>query len=172
MKMKLMLAATTALLAGVLAWANLSGRTPPPAAKADSVLVLKSERKLHLLSGDEIIKTYNIALGGNPIGHKERQGDQRTPEGLYLIDRRNPRSAFHLSLHVSYPSSADTMRAVQNGWSPGGDIMIHGLPNGLGLAGRLHKATDWTAGCIAVTNDEIEEIWNSVSDGTPIEIRP
>lgn len=159
-------------MAGVLAWANLGGRNPAPAGHADAVLVLKSERRMQLLKEGMVLKTYKIALGGNPVGHKQREGDMRTPEGHYIIDRRNSRSAFHLSLRISYPSPDDTKYAVNKGWSPGGDIMIHGLPNGLGYGGRLHRISDWTAGCIAVTNPEIEEIWAAVSDGTRIEIRP
>ena len=142
------------------------------AAKADKVLVLKSERRLLLLRQGETLKSYPIALGGQPVGHKRHEGDRRTPEGSYLIDWRNPDSRFHRSLHISYPDADDRAAAARAGVPPGGDIMIHGLPNGLGAVGVAHRLTDWTDGCIAVTNEEMDEIWNAVDDGTPIEIRP
>ena len=141
-------------------------------AKADRVLVLKSEHKLLLLNGDKVIKTYLIALGRGGLLPKQQQGDRRTPEGLYAIDRRNRGSNFHRALHISYPNEADRAQARELGVSPGADIMIHGITNGLGWVGASHRITDWTDGCIAVTNAEIEEIWNLVPDGTPVEIRP
>jgi len=119
-----------------------------------------------------LLKTYVVSLGRHPVGPKEREGDKRTPEGLYTIESHNPRSSFHRALKVSYPSAADRLAAEKRGVAPGGDIMIHGLRNGLGLIGRLQRGLDWTAGCIAVTNPEIEEICRVVPDGTPIEIRP
>ena len=140
-------------------------------AKADKVLVEKGARRLTLFCGGRKFKEYPIALGFSPIGPKEREGDGRTPEGSYVIDFHKPDSAFHRALHISYPSAGDNARAAEAGVSPGGDIMIHGLPNGLGGLGPAHRLRDWTAGCIAVTDSEIEEIYNSVSDGTPIEIR-
>jgi len=143
-------------------------RTEP----ADKVLIEKKERRLTLLSKGEVIKTYKIALGGNPVGPKERQGDNRTPEGNYIIDSRNSNSGYHLSLHISYPNEKDKMRAKELGVSPGGDIMIHGIKNGFSLAGASYAAVDWTEGCIAVTNQEIEEIYNLVPVGTIVEIRP
>jgi len=140
-------------------------------AAVDRILVLKSERKLILLSGDAPVREYRVSLGRNPEGHKRREGDNRTPEGLYRIDWRNQASAYHLSLHVSYPEAEDVEAARRRGVSPGGEIMIHGLPNGWGFLGRLHRLRDWTRGCIAVTDREIREIWSLVPDGTPIEIR-
>jgi murein L,D-transpeptidase YafK len=140
--------------------------------KANRILVEKSIRRLSLLRDGIMIKSYRVALGGAPIGNKQQEGDNRTPEGIYKIDRRNEKSKFHLSLHISYPTPAEIEAAEQRGVSPGGDIMVHGLPNGLGYIGSLHYQKDWTAGCIAVTDEEIEEIWNAVSDGTVIEIRP
>jgi murein L,D-transpeptidase YafK len=137
-------------------------------AQADLVEVFKSERRLDLKRAGSLIKSYPVALGGRPIGHKEVEGDGRTPEGNYLIDARNPRSAFHLSLRVSYPDAADTARAAIEGVSPGGDIYIHGQPNG--AVGR--KAGDWTEGCIAVCNDEIREIWSLVPTGARVVIHP
>lgn len=140
--------------------------------KADKVLVLKSERKLLLLEHGRVVKTYKVALGGEPLGPKTRHGDHRTPEGLYVIDGRNAHSQFHRALHISYPNAADRARARGLGVSPGGDIFLHGLPNGQGWIGAAHRLHDWTDGCIAVTDEEIEEIWRAVPDATPIEIRP
>lgn len=143
----------------------------PPGAVADHILVHKTQRRLTLLTGGQALKTYPVALGFGEPGPKRREGDGRTPEGRYRIDGRNPNSAFHLSLHISYPEPHDIAAAQARGVPPGGAIMIHGLPRGRGWLGRLHLLYDWTAGCIAVTNSEIEEIWHAVPDGTPIEIR-
>lgn len=143
-------------------------RTEP----ADKVLIEKKERRLTLLSKGEVIKTYKIALGGNPVGRKERQGDNKTPEGTYTIDSRNRDSGYHLSLHISYPNEKDKMRAKELGVSPGGDIMIHGIKNGLSSVGASHAEVDWTKGCIAVTDEEMEEIYKLVPNGTIVEIRP
>ncbi|MEW6002583.1 MAG: L,D-transpeptidase family protein [Nitrospirota bacterium] len=141
-------------------------------AKADKVVVIKSKRILMLLRDGEIWKTYKIALGKQPAGHKIFAGDKRTPEGNYFLDRRNMESRFHLSIHISYPNESDIFYARKLGVSPGGDIMIHGLPAKLEGIGKFHRIRDWTDGCIAVTNSEIEEMWQLVPDGTPIEIRP
>ncbi|MBI5666263.1 MAG: L,D-transpeptidase family protein [Nitrospirae bacterium] len=138
----------------------------------DKVLIEKKERRLTLLSKDNVLKTYNIALGGNPNGPKERQGDNKTPEGTYFIDSRNKDSRYHLSLHISYPNEKDKKRAKEVGVSPGGDIMIHGIKNGFSWAGGSHTEVDWTKGCIAVTDEEIEEIDKLVPNGTIVEIRP
>lgn len=171
-KSKLALTALAAAVCGALAWANWPQQRLDPAARADRVVVEKSARLLHLMKGAAVLKTYRVALGGNPVGHKQREGDQRTPEGEYRIDYRNPRSSFHLALHISYPSPADSERAQRAATPAGGDIMIHGAPNGYGWIGRLHRLRDWTAGCVAVTDREIEEIWNAVPDGTPVLLRP
>ena len=144
------------------------GSTP----KADRVIVDKAARRLTLLTAGHPLKTYRISLGPNPTGAKERLGDGRTPEGTYLIDSRRPQSAFHLALHVSYPNHADLERAAAARVPAGGDIMVHGMRNGFGWIGRLHRLRDWTDGCIAVTDHEIEEIYRAVPDGTVIEIRP
>lgn len=138
----------------------------------DLVVVEKGDRKMVLISNGKQVRAYDIALGGNPKGHKERQGDRRTPEGRYVIDYRNPNSRFHLSLHISYPNAQDRARAREKNVHPGGMIMIHGTPNHRRRKEALLKGIDWTNGCIAVANDEIEEIWSLVQDGTPIEIRP
>ena len=174
MKRKLLLVTgVIAGLAGVIfIYANRPMATLPLSAKADSVLVLKGERKLILLLKNQKIKEYPISLGGNPAGKKVMEGDERTPEGLYKLDYRNPNSVAHLSIHVSYPDQNDLSQARAKGVSPGGAVMIHGLPNGLGYFGRLHRLWDWTDGCIGVTNPEMEEIWRCVPDGAPIEIRP
>jgi L,D-peptidoglycan transpeptidase YkuD (ErfK/YbiS/YcfS/YnhG family) len=139
---------------------------------ADKILIEKKERRLTLISKDKVLKTYKIALGGNPNGPKERQGDNKTPEGIYVIDSRNKNSPYHLSLHISYPNEKDKKRAKELGVLPGGDIMIHGIKNGLGWIDRFHTQFDWTEGCIAVTDVEIEEIDKLVPDGTVVEIRP
>jgi murein L,D-transpeptidase YafK len=140
--------------------------------KADAVLVRKGERRLYLLRDGQPYREYRIALGGNPVGHKQEEGDLRTPEGDYYIDWRNPDSDFHLSLRISYPSYRDRSRALARGVSPGGMIMIHGQRNGLGWFENFQQLRDWTDGCIAVTNTAIEEIWHAVPDGTPIRIEP
>jgi len=144
----------------------------PPDAKADQVIVLKKERTLELMSHGKVLKTYKVALGRDPVGPKLRQGDHRTPEGTYILDRRNASSRFYRSIHISYPNSQDRAEAAKLGASPGGDVMIHGLPNGFGWLGSLHRRMDWTDGCVAVTNEEMDEIWRAVPDGTPVEIRP
>ena len=143
-----------------------------PGLKADKVLVLKGERRLFLLKDDKPLKGYRIALGWSPRGHKEHEGDGKTPEGTYLIDFRKPDSSFHRALHISYPDGRDKSHARTLGVSPGGAIMIHGLKNGFGWIGNRHRISDWTNGCIAVTDEEIREIWRAVPNGTPIEIRP
>jgi len=165
--------AAAAALALTLAWAGRPGAPPLPRdARADNVVVDKRARTLTLLRGGQPLKTYAVSLGASPAGHKVQEGDERTPEGRYVLDYRNPRSAAHRSLHVSYPDSADAARARARGVPPGGMIMVHGITNGLGWMGRLHRLVDWTDGCIAVTNGEMDEIWRAVPDGTPIEIRP
>ena len=162
-----------ALLAAlILAGALGPAAATPGTADVDLVLVEKSERRLSLLDEGSVIRTYTVALGANPIGHKLQEGDERTPEGLYVIDSRKFDSDFHRALHISYPNEADQSRAEEIGVSPGGAIMIHGLPEGWEWLGQVHHAMDWTDGCIAVTNYEIDEIWSLVQDGTPIEIRP
>jgi murein L,D-transpeptidase YafK len=144
----------------------------PKDAHADKVLVLKKDRTLALLDHGNVLKKYKVALGGEPVGPKNVQGDHKTPEGIYVLDHRNEHSQFYRSLHISYPNADDQAKARKLGKDPGGDIMIHGLPNGFGWIGKAHRARDWTDGCIAVTNEEMDEIWRAVPDGTMIEIRP
>lgn len=139
---------------------------------ADLIVVIKSKRVMFLFSEGKIIKAYKIALGKNPAGKKTVQGDGKTPEGRYLIIDRNPNSNFYKSLKISYPNPSDIERANQLGMPPGGDIMIHGLSKNIQYLGKYHILEDWTEGCIAVTNEEIDEIWEIVQDGTPIEILP
>ncbi len=139
---------------------------------ADKILIEKNERRLTLFSKGKVLKTYKIALGGNPTGPKEKQGDNKTPEGIYVIDSRNKDSRYHLSLHISYPNEKDKKRAKELGVSPGGDIMIHGTKNGFSWVGDFHTEVDWTKGCIAVTDEEIEELDKLVPNGAIVEIRP
>ena len=161
-----------AALAALLVWANWPPYSLPPGAVADRIVVLKSKRQLELHANGSVLKTYTVSLGRHPVGPKEREGDKRTPEGLYVIEAHKPQSSFHKALRVSYPSAVDRKAAEKLGQPPGGDIMVHGIRNGLGLIGRFQRLVDWTAGCIALTNPDIEEIYRCVPDGTPIEIRP
>ena len=156
----------------IFIYANWPIRSLPAGTKADSVLVLKRERKLILLRNNQQIKEYSIALGGNPTGKKIMEGDERTPEGHYKLDYRNQNSIAHLSIRISYPDQNDVARARAKGVSPGGAVMVHGIRNGYGYLGRLHRLIDWTDGCVGVTNLEMEEIWRCVPEGAPIEIRP
>ncbi|QDY71443.1 L,D-transpeptidase family protein [Qingshengfaniella alkalisoli] len=156
----------------VIAAIGLSGCGKPSKFKSyngpevTQLYLSKSERMLYLLHNTEVLKAYKVGLGFQPAGHKARSGDGRTPEGLYYIDRRNPNSRFHLSIGISYPNAYDMQVARDNGWDPGGDIFIHGD------AQRRPQLDDWTAGCIAVSNEEIEDIYAMVRDGTPIYISP
>ena len=140
--------------------------------RVDYVLVEKAQKRLTLFSEDMLIKTYEVALGRNPEGPKLTEGDKRTPEGRYIIDARNADSKYHLALHISYPNEIDREITRIAGVQPGGNIMIHGTGEELAWMGKFHDVVDWTDGCIAVTNEEIEEIWKLVPDGTIIEILP
>ena len=142
----------------------------PAPVIADKVVVLKGERKLMLMKGDEVLKTYTVALGRNPVGGKVRQGDRKTPEGNYVLDRHNVHSQYYKSIHISYPNAEDVARARKLGVLPGGDVFLHGLPND--FRGQHSGPGDWTNGCIALNNAEIDEIWRAVTDNTPIEIKP
>jgi len=141
-------------------------------ARADRVIVHKKEHTLELISRGKVIRSYKVALGGDPVGPKTMQGDHKTPEGAYILDSRNAHSRFYKSIHISYPNLNDRAAARRNGVSPGGDVFVHGLPNGYGGIGAAHRMRDWTDGCIAVTDAEIDEIWKAVPNGTPIEIKP
>ncbi len=139
---------------------------------ADHVHVDKSERMLHLMSGGEVMRSYRISLGKNPVGDKQREGDLRTPEGRYVLDWRNPTSDFFMSMHISYPDARDLAEARRRGVDPGGMIMIHGLPNDAEATRTDYLYEDWTDGCIAVSNQAMIDIWLSVPDNTPITIDP
>jgi murein L,D-transpeptidase YafK len=164
--------AGAALIAGGLLWANAPAQPLPANAKADLVVVDKAARSLSLYSHGALIGSYPVSLGRAPVGAKAREGDHRTPEGQYFVDRHKSDSSFHLALHVSYPSAQDSARAQAAGYSPGSDVMVHGMRNGLGWLGRAHLLVNWTNGCVAVTNAEMDQIYSAVPDGTPIEFRP
>jgi murein L,D-transpeptidase YafK len=167
----LLLVCTGSLIA-LRGWGAKEPTQPAGVQKADSILILKKDHVLELQAGGKVIKTYKVALGRGGLAPKEREGDARTPEGHYKIDARNVDSHYHRALHVSYPNAEDRVLAAKLGVAPGGAIMIHGLPNGFGGLGAAHRLYDWTLGCIAVTDDEIDEIWNLVPVGTPVDIRP
>jgi len=169
-----------AIAAGLLAvvgwdFLQLARKAPDPAPadrRASLIVVEKSVRRMTLMRDGQVLKSYEVALGSAPSGHKQQEGDGRTPEGAYAIDFKNARSRFHLALRISYPSAADRTSAQRRGVPPGSDIMIHGLPNGLGWLAGLHLWRDWTNGCVAVTDAQIDEIWPLVDVGTAVEIRP
>ena len=139
---------------------------------ADVVVIEKGERQLHLMQGGKAFRTYKIALGIRPIGDKKWEGDFKTPEGRYTLDRRNPDSEFFLSIHISYPNFGDRQEATNLGVSPGGAIMIHGQPNVPTRSETYYRTQDWTNGCIAVSNSDMIDIWLMTGENTPIEIRP
>jgi murein L,D-transpeptidase YafK len=150
--------------ASVVVTSRLAAQT---ATKVDRIVVEKSKRTLTLLAGPKILKTYKVALGGQPVGAKDRQGDHKTPEGIYSVDAKNPNS-----LHISYPNQTDRAHARKLGVSAGGDVEIHGLGSKWGWIGAKHRLTDWTDGCVALTNQEIDEIYPLVAVGTIVEIKP
>ena len=164
---------TVVISASVIAYLKSSSshhKPIPSSIVIDKIVVDKSNRTLQLISQGTVIRSYHIALGGNPVGHKQQEGDQRTPTGIYTLDYKNERSIAHRSIHISYPNAADKARAKSLGVSPGGNIMIHGQMNGFGALGWLNQQRDWTDGCIAVTNAEMDEIMAAVQIGTMIEI--
>jgi murein L,D-transpeptidase YafK len=144
----------------------------PDLPDVDHIVVRKSARRLYLMDGYRIVRSYKIALGLNPVGPKERDGDFRTPEGRYYLARRNPRSNYFLSIQISYPNAGDMQRARVHHWQTGGSIMIHGLPNRLKSTPWYYQHNDWTDGCIAVSDADMVEIWLLTRDGTPIDILP
>lgn len=173
--------ASLVLLAGVLAGPDAAADSfvPPPAAEAppelapvDRVLVRKSERRMYLYRADRLVRSYRVSLGLAPSGPKQREGDFRTPEGVYYLTRRNPQSDFFLSVQVSYPSDEDVAIARRQGVRPGGLIMVHGLPNVPRYSKSQYLQNDWTDGCIALGNDDMLEFWLLTQANTPIEIRP
>lgn len=159
-------------IVAALFWANWPTEGLPHGTRADRVVISKAERRLYLMRGQAELASYEMSLGWNPVGPKEREGDKKTPEGLYRITEHKANSTYHKALRISYPSEADSARARTQGVNPGSDIMIHGIRNGLGFVGKLHRLVDWTAGCVALTNSEIEQLWHAVPDGTLVEIRP
>ena len=161
------------LLCAALAFAIcLCAVAENPTVNVDRVIVYKSQRKLVLLAQGKEVKSYRVALGGEPLGRKTRQGDHRTPEGLYVLDARNPNSHYYKAFHISYPNANDRAAARKLGVPPGGDIMLHGLPKQYAWVGKSQSLHDWTDGCIAVSDEEMDEIWKLVRVGTPIEIKP
>jgi len=160
------------MICTVIATTLLLIATHTATTQADKVLIQKSARQLTLLRNGKPLRSYHVSLGSNPKGAKEREGDEKTPEGLYTIDSRNAYSKYHLALHVSYPNAADRARARRLRVRPGGEIMIHGTPNRWRGLRAVFAHTDWTAGCIAVSDHDIEEIWKLVPNGTVVEIRP
>jgi len=144
----------------------------PAALLADRVVVRKSERRMYLMHGSTVLRSYRVALGLNPVGPKEQEGDSRTPEGHYQLTRRNPRSEYFLSIQVSYPNDRDLQRAHRNRLTPGGAIMIHGLPNELRREPAYYEKRDWTDGCIAVSDSDMLEIWLMTPQDVPIDILP
>lgn len=144
----------------------------PQGAQVNKILVLKSKRELVALSGSQVLKIYKVALGKVPVGAKQFEGDNKTPEGIYYIYDKNPGSKYHKNLGVSYPNIRDIANAKKAGKPHGGNIKIHGLPDNMAFAGRLQSMMDWTAGCIAMNNDDIDELYAHTAPGTDIEIRP
>ena len=140
--------------------------------KADLVVVVKSEYKLYLIREGRLFASFPVVFGPNPKGHKQQQGDNRTPEGDYVLDYKNPNSKYYRSIHISYPNAQDRENARKRGVSPGGDIMIHGQPNGWGKFSLVTQLFNWTNGCIALSNSDMDAVWDAVDPGTPIQIRP
>ena len=169
---KYLLAMPIVVVLAVTAWAHLPARSLPHDARIDEVVVHKADRRIELLEGDRVVARYRIALGRQPVGPKRELGDGRTPEGRYIIDFHKPDSDFHRALHVSYPSERDIAEADRRRTVAGGAIMVHGTKPELEKYGRFHAFFDWTDGCIAVTNSEIDQIYRVVRDGTPIRIQP
>ncbi len=149
-----------------------AGHPLPAGTKIDSIVVIKHHREMQVYSNSRLLKTYKIALGKQPVGHKQIQGDMRTPEGVYYINGKNPNSQYYKNLGISYPNRQDREIALKLGKSPGGDIKIHGLPNNGVNIGSLHCLKDWTHGCIAITNEEMDELYTAVHIGAVINILP
>jgi murein L,D-transpeptidase YafK len=171
-KALVLLVCAIVLILGVYFYAHHVWNPLRAGTTVDRILIEKSARRLSIFRDGKRLESYRVALGRNPVGAKREEGDMKTPEGVYKIDSRNPQSDYHLALHISYPSDEDTARAAERGVNAGFDIMIHGLKNGGGWIGAFHRRHDWTAGCIALTDEEIEELWRVVPDQTPVEIRP
>ncbi|MGH8242832.1 MAG: L,D-transpeptidase family protein [Steroidobacteraceae bacterium] len=175
MHRKLLILMTLSLLAAPLAGADSMAGLAGPAGMlqpVDRVVVQKSNRRMELYRNGALVASYKISLGLQPVGQKQREGDYRTPEGRYHLTRRNAQSDFFLAVQVSYPEPADIALARKHGWAPGGSIMVHGLPNLLKYSRERYLGTDWTDGCIALSNEDMLDFWLLTGAGTPIEIRP
>ncbi len=157
----------TSILATLLLCASAAAQQ-----KADRIVIEKSQHRMTLFAGPTILRIYRIAIGRGPTGPKLQQGDHKTPEGDYTVDQHNANSSFHRALHISYPNTEDRSRAAKAHVGPGGDIMIHGLPNGRGWIGRAQRLYDWTDGCIALTNEEMDEVFELVPNGAKVHIQP
>jgi murein L,D-transpeptidase YafK len=153
----------------LLVFQTASGETEE---KADAVLVIKSEKRLYLMRGGAQLASFPVTFGGQPTGHKKERGDQRTPEGNYVLDYKNSNSKYYKSIHISYPNRQDRIDAVRRGVDPGDDIMIHGQLNGWQWASPIVQLFSWTDGCIALSNRNMDRVWRAIEPGTPIEIRP
>lgn len=151
---------------------DTSPQSQQPSQIVDRIVVVKSAHTMTLEDNGRVLKTYKVALGGQPAGPKQQQGDHRTPEGEYIVDAKNPHSRFYLALHLSYPNANDRARAQELGVNPGGDVEIHGLGKAYGWVGARHRWVDWTDGCVAVTNEEIAEIFKLVPVGTRVILKP
>lgn len=160
------------LILGLVVYYVYPEKKIPDDVKIDKIIIYKSKRQLLVFSQNELIKTFTISIGGEPIGKKEFEGDNKTPEGSYYISDKNSNSGYHKNLSISYPNSVDIKNAKKYGKSTGGDIKIHGIKNGFGGIGKFHRWIDWTKGCIAITDEEIDELFKLVKIGTPIEINP
>ncbi|QSX77412.1 L,D-transpeptidase family protein [Agrilutibacter solisilvae] len=156
----------------LLSTAAITASAWVPAKKATFVYVDKSARELFLFNGTQLIAKYKVALGRSPVGHKQREGDKRTPEGAYVLDYKNPNSQYHRSIHISYPSRRDQALARRKGVPPGGAIMIHGQPNGFGRGAPILQQSDWTDGCIALTDEQMDAVWDMVDVPVRILIAP
>ncbi len=160
------------LILGIIVYYFYPETKLPKGKIVDCIVVLKSKRQLLAYSNDKLLKTYSISLGRNPVGHKEFEGDKKTPEGIYTINDKNPKSGWHKNLGISYPNLKDIKNAKRLGKPTGGDIKIHGLENGKGYISKFQRWFDWTAGCIALTDEEVDELYDAVKIGATIEIKP
>jgi murein L,D-transpeptidase YafK len=172
MTRKYVIAACVILAVAGIAIFSIRSQPIPAGAKATSIMVEKNKHLMIVYSNGDVLRVYHVSLGRGHISAKQREGDNRTPEGRYIIDSKNAHSTFYKSLHISYPSAQDIAHARLQGVPPGGAVMIHGLRNDLKWLGSLHRLRDWTKGCIAITDAEMDELWPLVDAGTPIEIKP
>jgi len=170
-KRKMILIALSLLFLGLTVYNVYPEDTLPEGTKIDKLVICKSKRELYAYSNGQLIKIYQISLSSEPVGAKEFEGDKKTPEGLYTINDKNANSSFHKNLGISYPNPSDIEHAKRLGKPTGGDIKIHGLRNMAGFVGKFHRLHDWTLGCIALTNSEIDELYNATEIRTPIEIK-